>query len=180
MSNRALVLPLLLGVAVLELATMGRPVAVLVAAQVVSVLIWLRRSTWPAPHRVLPVYIAAVLVQCAHLVEEYLTGFYRALPPIFGSDPWLPSRFLAFNVAWLVVFIVSGVALVHERPLAYLVAIFLALGAGVANGAGHLALALRTGGYFPGVYTGALALAIGIALTLRLLVEERAMPLPPS
>ena len=167
-----MVVLLLAGVATAELAAMGLPVVVLVAAQGLSVLIWLARSEWPAAERILPIYIAAVLVQCAHLVEEYLTGFYRALPPIFGSEPWSSSRFLVFNGLWLVVFVVSAVGLAHKRPFAYLVAVFLALGGGVANGIGHLALVLRASGYFPGAYTAVLTLAFGIALTRRLFLQE--------
>jgi hypothetical protein len=47
--------------------------------------------------------------------------------------------------------------------------LFLALGGGVGNGLGHLVLAARARGYFPGVYTGALALLAGSALLFRLM-----------
>ena len=153
----------------LTLATMGWAASLLVVAMAVSYALWVGRAEWPAPARVIPVYAAAVLVQCAHLAEEYGTGFHRAFPPVRGAEPWSGSRFLVFNLAWLAVFAAAGVGLARGKRAAYLVALFLALGGGIGNGLGHLALAARAGGYFPGAYTGALALLVGGVLAFRLL-----------
>lgn len=151
------------------LLTMGRASIVLVAALVVSYVIWLSRDVWPRAEHVLPFYAAAFLVQCAHIVEEYRGDFNRVFPPVLGSEPWSDRRFLAFNMVWLVVFALAGAALARRQPWAVVVALFLALGAGVGNGLGHLALSARAGGYFPGAYTGALALVVGGILAYRLL-----------
>lgn len=51
---------------------------------------------------------------------------------------------------------------------AYLVALLLAIGGGIGNGLGHLALSARESGYFPGAYTGVLALLVGSILAYRL------------
>jgi len=153
----------------LTLATMGWAASLLVVAMGVSYALWVGRAEWPPPARVIPVYAAAVLVQCAHLAEEYRTGFHRAFPPVLGAEPWSGSRFLVFNLAWLAVFAAAGIGLAREKRPAYLVALFLALGGGIGNGLGHLALAARAGGYFPGAYTGALALVVGGILAFRLL-----------
>jgi len=151
------------------LAMMGRATGLLVVAMVVAYGLWLGRAEWPPPARIIPVYAAAVLVQCAHLAEEYGTGFHRAFPPVFGAEPWSGSRFLVFNFVWLAVFAMAGVGLGRRKRAAYLVALFLALGGGIGNGLGHLALAARAGGYFPGAYTGAVALLAGGVLASRLL-----------
>lgn len=143
------------------LAMMGRAAGLLVVAMGVAYGLWLSRAEWPPPARIIPVYAVAVLVQCAHLAEEYSTGFHRAFPPVFGAEPWSGSRFLVFNFVWLAVFAMAGVGLRRGKRAAYLVALFLALGGGIGNGLGHLALAARAGGYFPGAYTGALALLAG-------------------
>src|SRR5262245_50470635 len=118
----------------------------------VSYGLWVGRDAWPPAARVPPTYVAAVLVQCAHLAEEYATGFHRAFPPVLGAEPWSGNRFLAFNLAWLAVFAAGGFGLARGKRPAYLVALFLAWGGGIGNGLGHLALAARAGGYFPGVY----------------------------
>ncbi|MFL5541928.1 MAG: hypothetical protein ACJ8J0_23270 [Longimicrobiaceae bacterium] len=157
----------------LTFAAMGWAAGLLVAAMVVSYGLWIGRMEWPATARVVPVYLAAVVVQCAHLAEEYATGFHRAFPPVLGAEPWSGGRFLAFNLAWLAVFAAGGVALARGKRSAYLVALFLALGGGIGNGLGHLALAARAGGYFPGAYTGVLALVVGSLLAYRLLRDER-------
>jgi hypothetical protein len=153
----------------LTLATMGRATTVLVLAMIASYGLWLTRPEWPSPERIFPLYTAAVLVQSAHLIEEYRGGFHRMFPPVFGADPWSSRQFLVFNLVWLAVFVIAGVSLARNQRAAYLVALFLAIGGGIANGLGHLALSARQSGYFPGSYTGALALLVGSALTYRLL-----------
>lgn len=165
-----MVVALAVGVAcVLTVATMGRATIFLVVAMVVCYALWVRRTEWPPAETVVRVYALAVLVQCAHLVEEYLAGFYRVFPPVFGADPWSEQRFLIFNVVWLTIFVLAGVGLLRGRRVAYLVALFLAIGGGIGNGLGHLALSAREGGYFPGAYTGVLALLVGSLLAYRLM-----------
>jgi hypothetical protein len=63
------------------------------------------------------------------------------------------------------------------RP-AGVVALFLALGAGIANGLGHLILAVRADGYFPGSYTAPLCFLAGGTHALRLL--RRPAPVVPA
>lgn len=168
-SNRVLGGVLVVVACVAELAVMGPAVGLLVVALLVSYAIWVSRPEWGPARRVLPAYLAAVLVQCLHLAEEYRTGFQARFPPLLGAEPWPARRFLIFNLAWLAVFALAGVGLARGRRLAYLVAIFLALGGGIGNGVGHLGLAVWAGGYFPGAYTGVLALAAGSVLLYRLM-----------
>jgi hypothetical protein len=155
----------------LMLIAMGPAVVFLVVALVVSLLLWLSRAAWPPPRRVLPIFAAAVLVQCVHLAEEYATGFYRAFPAVMGSPPWSATRFLAFNVAWLVAFVLAGLGIARGWRPAYVIALFLAIGGGIGNGLGHLALMVGAGGYSPGAFTAPLALLAGCALAARLLRE---------
>jgi hypothetical protein len=91
-------------------------------AMVASYALWMGRGEWPAAARVLPAYAAAVLVQCAHLAEEYASGFHRVFPPVLGAEPWSGGRFLAFNLAWLAVFAAGGTGLARGKRPAYLVA----------------------------------------------------------
>ena len=154
---------------VLTVATMGRATIFLVVAMLLCYALWVRRTEWPPVDTVLGVYALAVLVQCAHLVEEYLSGFYREFPAAFGVSPWSEKRFLTFNLVWLTIFVFAGVGLSRGRRAAYLVALFLAIGGGIGNGLGHLALSARVGGYFPGAYTGVLALLVGSILAYRLM-----------
>jgi hypothetical protein len=155
--------------AVVTLATMGLPAIMLVIALAVSFAVWAKRVDWPTGHRIVVVYAVAVLIQFAHVAEEYRGEFHRLFPPVFGAEPWTGRRFLLFNFAWLAVFVAAGVGLVRGHRSAYLVALFLALGGGIGNGLGHVALAARTGGYFPGVYTGLLALIAGTTLLVQLM-----------
>ena len=150
------------------LAMMGRPAGFLVIALIASYLLWMSRAEWSGAHRIIPVYILAVLVQCAHVAEEYAMGFNRDFPRVFGADPWSGRQFLLFNLVWLAIFVIAGFGLTRRNGAAYVVAMFLAIGGGIGNGLAHLVLSARAGGYFPGLYTGALALIIGSALAYRL------------
>ena len=104
---------------------------------------------------------AAVALQLAHCTEEYLTGFAQQFPPVLGLSPWSSGFFLAFNASWLLVWAAAIGALFRDRtPLAARAALwFLAL-AGMLNAVAHPLLALRAGGYFPGLVT---ALPLGLA-----------------
>ena len=150
------------------LATMGRAVAFLAAALVLAYVLWLDQPAIE-PRTVLPAYLLAVCAQGMHLVEEYRAGFYREFPPIVGAAPWSARAFLIFKVIWLAVFGLVALGLAHRWRPAVVVALFLALGGGVLNGFAHVALAIRVGGYFPGLYTAPLVFVAGTYLALRVL-----------
>ena len=158
---------------VVMFAAMGRAVAGLVAALVGSYLIALRPIRIEQLRRAVPAYLTAVAAQAVHMIEEYRAGFYREFPPVWGAAPWSSESFLVFNLAWLLVFGLAAVGLKRGWWLAVVVALFLALGGGVLNGIGHAALAVRAGGYFPGLYTAPLVFCAGLYLASRLLRRSR-------
>jgi uncharacterized membrane protein (UPF0136 family) len=164
---------LVLVAAAASLETMGRAVSLLVGTMVLSLMLWSSRATWMRSRHLMPVYIAAVVVQGAHVLEEYQTGFHRVFPAGFGAAPWSSRQFLAFNLIWLGVFVICAIAVARGKRLGYLGAIFLAIGGGIGNGLVHFGLAARFGGYFPGAYTGALALVAGSALSYQLFARVK-------
>lgn len=166
--------------AVLMPVAMGRAVLVLSAILIVSYGLWLTRSVWPPRGRVLPALIVSVVVQCAHLAEEYRSGFFRVFPRLFGSKPWSAEQFLWFNVLWLSAFVLAGVGIARGWRSAYVIALFLGIGGGVANGIGHLVLSGLARGYYPGLYTAPFALLAGAFLTVRLFEPASIACTPPS
>jgi hypothetical protein len=58
---------------------------------------------------------------------------------------------------------------------AYMIALFLAVGGGIGNGLGHIVLAIRAGGYFPGTYTAPLVFLAGAFLAVQLLRPAHAI-----
>jgi hypothetical protein len=80
--------------------------------------------------------------------EEFLTGFQRQFPMLTGYE-WSDAQFVAFNMAWLAVFVLAGLGVYRRMQLAYLVVLFLALAGGVGNGAGHLLLSVTQRKVFP-------------------------------
>jgi hypothetical protein len=114
------------------------------------------------------VYVAVVLLQAFHAAEEYETGFYAAFPSALGLAAWPAGFFLVFNVTWLAVWSVSTLGLRAGYAVAFFPAWFLAIAA-IANGVAHPLLALRGGGYFPGLATSPLLGVGGILLWRRLM-----------
>ena len=114
------------------------------------------------------VYGALVLMQALHAAEEYATGFDTAFPSVLGLAPWPSGFFLAFNLTWLAVWITSANGLRAAHAAAFFPAWFLAIAA-IANGVAHPLLALRAGGYFPGLVTSPLLAVGGILLWRRLM-----------
>jgi hypothetical protein len=153
---------------------MGAAVVFLSVGLVISYLIWIGARWKNDPGVVLPAYLLAVVVQCVHFTEEYLTGFQRQFPKLLMGYEWSDARFVGFNMAWLAVFVLAAPGVYRRLPLAYLVVIFLALIGGVGNGAGHLLLSALQGRYFPGLITAPFCLLAGIAVLTKLFSETQA------
>lgn len=116
-------------------------------------------------------FIVAALViaaQSVHFLEELLFGFASRFPAAFGLGPIDQSTFVAFNGAWIAVWLVSLLAVRAGIVIALWPLWFLALAA-VLNLIAHPLLALRAGGYFPGLLSAPLLGLLGI-LTLRELI----------
>lgn len=124
--------------------------------------------------RLLWLFFSGLAVQCIHLVEEFVTGFYMSWPRFLGLMAWSPEFFVAFNVIWIAIWILSAVVLwraPHGSRVARwaLVPIwFFALGM-TLNGVAHPLLALQARGYFPGLVTSPMVGVFGIILWSRLL-----------
>lgn len=105
----------------------------------------------------------AIAVQGLHFIEELLFGFHRKFPAQLGLEQWTDRFFVAFNLVWLVVWI-AALLMVRQRIVAALWPLWFLAIALTANGIVHPLLALRAGGYFPGLYTAPLAALAGLAL----------------
>jgi len=118
------------------------------------------------------VFLILVVLQAAHSVEEYATGLYQVL---------VPARFVSGLVSddLAVGFAVINSALVALGFWCYLVPVRSGRPAArawawgwaiveIGNGAGHVALALLAGGYFPGLLTAPLLFVTASWLALLL------------
>jgi hypothetical protein len=157
---------------------LGRAVVVLNVGLALCFVLWARQPWGDAPPALRGAYVCGILVQALHLGEEYVTAFYRSFPALFGYE-WTASRFLAFNLCWLALFTLALGGLRRGARWGYLLVLFMALVGGVGNGLGHVALAVLSQGYFPGLYTAPLCLLMG-AVILRLLPRAFVRPAPPA
>lgn len=151
---------------------LGRAAALLSVALVLAFAIWIV-GPWSLASRSLgATYAVALVVFLVHLCEEFLNGFQRQWPALVG-DRWTDAQYLVFNAAWLATFALAGWGLRRRSPLAALIVLFVALGGGVGNGAGHLLMVAVRGGYFPGAWTAPLCLIVGIVLLRQLFPVRR-------
>jgi len=146
---------------------MGPPIIFLSGGLVVAYGFWAAAHWKSDVSSVLPIYLAAIAVQCLHFTEEFITGFQHQFTRLFGDD-WSDARFVMFNMLWLAAFVLAGLGVYRRVQLAYLVVFFLALIGGVGNGTAHLVLSAAHRGYFPGLITAPFCLLVGLALLVRL------------
>ena len=105
----------------------------------------------------------ALLVQSIHFIEESLNGFHLRFPEALGLQPWPKSYFVAFNLAWLAIWVVAILSLSSFKRAALFPLWFLAIAAAV-NGIAHPLLALADSAYFPGLWTAPFLGILGVAL----------------
>jgi hypothetical protein len=159
--DRTTGLVLVLAVAFAQILWLGTAVVPLSAGLLVAYLAWAVAPWKSEPEKVLPMYLIAIAVQCAHVAEEFAAGFQRQFPPLLGSR-WDDTHFVTFNLAWLAAFVFAALGVYRRKPLAYLAVLFLGAVGGVANGAGHLLLCAVQHRYFPGAITAPICLLVGI------------------
>jgi len=105
----------------------------------------------------------AVLLQLAHFGEEYLFQFYVRFPELLGLVPWSAGFFVAFNLAWFVVWCLAIASIARFPRGAAFPLWFLAI-ASAANGIIHPLLALAVGAYFPGLWSSPFVGILGAML----------------
>jgi hypothetical protein len=116
---------------------------------------------------VLAVFAAGLVCQALHFGEELASGFHRRFPEQLGLSLWSAAAFVGFNLFWLAVWIFAAFGLRRHFRIAVWPVWFFAL-AMTANGIAHPLLALRSGGYFPGLWTAPLVGIAGVLLLVKL------------
>ncbi len=117
------------------------------------------------------VYLLGIAVQCAHFLEEYLTGFQRQYPKTLGIAPWSDRFFVSVNLIALAIFVLAALGLLLRWRVAYVVVWFFAV-AMTANGIVHPVLSIWRGGYYPGTITAPLHLIVSVVLLAKLAKEK--------
>ena len=135
-----------------------------------------------APADVSRIFLALILAQAAHSIEEYTFHLYDVLAParivaravssILSGD--LAAGFAVANVFFVVAGLWCYFAWVRsDHRWARGVAWFWVI-VETSNGLGHLLFAARAGGYFPGVATAPVLLVLAGWLGVRLAATPRA------
>lgn len=119
----------------------------------------------------------SIVVQGIHFVEEAATGLPERLGALFGLAAMPVWFFVAFNLAWIGIWIASVAGVRSGRGWAFFAAWFLVV-AGIFNGVLHPLMAVRAGGYFPGLVTAPLVAAVALWLGARLRKATTSGPRP--
>ena len=123
-------------------------------------------------------FLALILTQVAHSVEEYWFSLYEVLLPAR-----IVSGYISSNLA--VGFAIANAVFIAFAFWCYLARVRPGHASGrlwawfwtaleAANGTAHLVYAAARGGYFPGAATAPLLLALAVALAVRLRTERPA------
>jgi hypothetical protein len=113
-------------------------------------------------------FLLGLAVQCMHFMEEFITHFQDRFPALLGLPPWSERFFVAFNLIWLSIWILSTIGMQKGYRFALFPVWFFAIAA-IANGIAHPLLAVVAHGYFPGLITSPILGILGVMLWLRLL-----------
>lgn len=121
--------------------------------------------------RLLRLFLIGVAGQCLHAAEEFGTGFHERYPELW-EDPttWSPVFFVAFNLTWIAIWLLSAAGLLAGGRAARVALVpiwFFALMM-TLNGVAHPGMALLAGGYFPGLVTSPVVGVLGACLLARL------------
>ena len=139
-------------------------------AMVVAFVCYLRTSyrQMPKAERVLPVYLIALAIQFLHFTEEYVYGFHQRVTEIMaGMPPFDVNVFVAFNMIAYCLFLLAGLGMYKGMKFSMVLVWFFAIVV-LGNAIWHAALALKVGGYFPGLYTSFAGWIVGPVLLKRL------------
>ncbi len=102
---------------------------------------------------ILPLYLLGVGWQAIHFAEEYLTGYNEAFPALFGAEPYPADQFVISNMIALLFYAFSGACMELKIQGPQLIAIFFIIFGGLINAIMHVIFSIKSGGYFPGLYT---------------------------
>ena len=114
----------------------------------------------------------ATAIQAVHFLEEAMNDFHLRLGAQFDLPAMPYGFFVAFNLAWIGIWIASIPGLQATRSWAFFAAWFLAI-AGMLNGVLHPLLALSAGGYFPGLASSVFVAVASFVLWRRLYAATR-------
>lgn len=112
-------------------------------------------------------FLIGIACQCAHTIEEFVTGVHLLYPPLVGLVPLSAELFVGFNIFWLGVWVLSALGVLRGSRVAYFPVWFFGL-AMCLNGILHPLLAVWVAGYFPGLVTSPIVGIMGVVVIQRL------------
>ncbi len=125
-------------------------------------------------------FLALILAQAAHSIEEYVFRLYDVFAParfisgLISED--LTLGFAIFNAGLVLFGLLCYVAWVRPGHSAARGLAWFWILLELVNGVGHPAIALARGGYFPGVFTAPVLLALSLYLAVQMVRARSQFP----
>jgi hypothetical protein len=164
--NRDLVIPAFIGLIMIAtfywVSSFINSVLIFIPGVIISYIFYVKTSyrKLPHPNKSLVYYLAALAIQFLHFSEEFLTDFISKVPELLGTDAYSLDAWVLFNMIAYAVFILGGIIIYRGIKSLMIVPIFFVIVGVFLNSIGHILLSIYSGGYFPGLYTAVLYLAI--------------------
>ena len=137
----------------------------------VALILWLTRPVYKSDRiermNLVEILLLGLACQCAHFVEEFISGLHLLAPPLFDLAPLSAEYFVGLNLFWMGVWTIAAVGILRGFRIALLPVWFFGLIMSF-NGIAHPALAIWTGGYFPGLVTSPVAGLAGLVILRKL------------
>lgn len=123
-------------------------------AYMITLWVWRTGRPLPAGRVGVPFFFVALAVQFLHFAEENAMCFASKFPHMYGGDAYDATTFVTFNMISYAVFTMAAIGLWFAgiRKLLLPVLFFCVYGA-FGNACAHLWWMIRSGQYFPGLYT---------------------------
>jgi hypothetical protein len=107
-----------------------------------------------------PFYLLGLGFQLLHFAEEHTEGFEQKFGPLFGGHAYNHNVFVTFNMVAYFMFLMGAIGFLKDWKILQFFAMFFIVYGMFGNAIGHVVFCIKTGGYFPGIYTSFLNLAL--------------------
>lgn len=170
----ALALAILVGALTWDI---GWPIVVIIGGPgTVAYVTWLL-TTYRQPMRGLRItliYLGLIVFQLVHMSEEYATDFPGAFTHTFHLDPLSVHEFAYIFVFFgVALWITGGILLAVGNHVGNFMLVFITMLLTLTNFVAHVVLAIRAGGYFPGLATAPGLLVFSAVLAREIVVHIR-------
>ena len=128
----------------------------------------------PGLEKFLPVFVLLLAWQFIHFNEEFITGFYKQFPELYGTKAYSKEKFVSINMISYALFVLASVlVLKYKRNFLLIPVLFFIIYGAIGNAIAHSWWSFSLQRYFPGLYTAQFYWLLGPWVLLKLIGSKR-------